>query len=197
VTDKVGEEQMMADDKQNSVPTERCIASCQCGTVTLAMTGKPIMAATCYCHSCQTAGHAFEALPGAPTVVGSDGGTAYVLMRKDRLAWLSGSGQLAEHRLSPDAPTRRFVARCCHSPIALEFTKGHWLSVYAARIPEAARPAAEMRTIVNDRPDGVELADDIPNYTSPSGKFMWRLLKAWAAMGFRAPPIERTKGFAR
>lgn len=170
-------------------------ASCQCGTLSLELTGKPIVAATCYCHSCQTAGHAFEALPGAPVVVGADGGTPYLLVRKDRLAWLSGSDQLDEHRLKPDSLTRRFVARCCNSPIALEFTKGHWLSVYSERIPEDERPAAEMRTIVGDRPDGVELPDDIPNYRSPSGKFMWRLLTAWAAMGFRAPPLEATTGY--
>jgi hypothetical protein len=177
--------------------TERRTASCQCGAVTLQLTGKPIVAATCYCHSCQQAGTAFAALPGAPAVVGADGGTPYLLVRKDRIAWLSGSDQLEEHRLKPNSPTRRFVARCCHSPIALEFTKGHWLSVYSARIPEAERPAAEMRTIVGDRPDGVDLADDIPNYRAPSGKFMWRLLTAWAAMGFRAPPIEATTGYAR
>lgn len=174
---------------------EHRTASCQCGTVTLELTGKPIVAATCYCRSCQTAGHAFEARPGAPAVVGTDGGTPYVLMRKDRLEWLSGSERLESHRLTPDSPTRRFVALCCNTPIALEFTKGHWLSVYSARIPETERPSAEMRTIVGDRPEGVALPDDMPNYRSPSGKFMWRLLKAWAAMGFRAPPIEMTKGY--
>lgn len=176
---------------------ERRTASCQCGAVTLELTGKPIVTATCYCHSCQTAGHGFETLPGAGAVVDTDGGTPYVLMRKDRLTWLSGSDQLDAHRLKPDSPTRRFVSRCCNSPIALEFTKGHWLSVYSARIPEGERPAAEMRTIVGDRPGGVELPGDIPNYRSPSGKFMWRLLTAWAAMGFRAPPIEATRGYAR
>lgn len=177
--------------------TETRTASCQCGAVTLELVGKPIVAATCYCHSCQQAGNAFAALPSASAVVGADGGTPYLLVRKDRVAWLSGSEQLEEHRLTSDSPTRRFVSRCCHSPIALEFTKGHWLSVYSARIPEGERPAAEMRTIVGDRPDGVALPDDIPNYAAPSGKFLWRLLTAWAAMGFRAPPIEATKGYAR
>ena len=176
-------------------PPEKRTASCRCGAVTLELTGKPIVAATCYCQSCQQAGRAFAALPGAPAVVGADGGTPYVLIRKDRLQWLSGSERLGEHRLTPESPTRRFVARCCHSPIALEFTKGHWLSVYSDRIAAEERPAAEMRTIVGDRPEGVELPDDIPNYRTPSGRFLWRLLTAWAAMGFRAPPIEKTAGF--
>jgi len=181
----------------NDDRTERRIASCQCGAVTLELAGKPIVAATCYCHSCQAAGKEFAALPGAPAVVGADGGTPFVLMRKDRLTWLSGSDRLGEHRLTPDSPTRRFVTRCCNSPIALEFTKGHWLSVYSGRIPEGERPPAEMRTMVMGRPEGVELPGDIPNYKTPSGKFMWRLLKAWAAMGFRAPPVEATKGYGR
>ena len=172
-------------------------ATCQCGTVALAMTGKPIVAATCYCHSCQAAGQAFDALPGAPGTLGGDGGTPFLLVRKDRIEWLSGADQLEEHRLTPDSPTRRFVARCCNSPVALEFTKGHWLSVYSARIPAEDRPAAEMRTMVKERPEGVDLPDDIPNYATPSGKFLWRLLTAWAAMGFRAPAVEATKGFAR
>lgn len=181
---------------QERARTETRTASCKCGAVRLELTGKPIVAATCYCHSCQQAGRGFEALPGAPDVVGADGGTPYVLVRKDRLAWLSGSEKLGEHRLKPDSPTRRFVARCCNTPIALEFTKGHWLSVYSDRIAAEERPAAEMRTIVGDRPAGIELPGDIPNYRTPSGKFMWRLLTAWAAMGFRAPPIEATKGYA-
>ncbi len=87
-------------------------ASCPCGAVRLELSGNPIVAATCYCHSCQEAGRSFAALPGAPGVVGPDGGTPYVLMRKDRLQWLSGSDQLDEHRLQPVSPTRRFVARC-------------------------------------------------------------------------------------
>ena len=118
-------------------------------------------------------------------------------MRKDRIAWLSGVDQLDEHRLNADSPTRRFVARCCHTPMALEFTKGHWLSVYAGRIPVRERPPTAMRTMVRDRPDGVEFSDDVPSYTSHSGKFMWKLLSAWAAMGFRAPPIEKTQGWTR
>ncbi|MGV3731383.1 MAG: GFA family protein [Sphingopyxis sp.] len=180
----------------NDASTTRT-ATCQCGKVALAMMGEPIVAATCYCHSCQAAGQAFDALPGAPATLGADGGTPCLLVRKDRIEWLAGTDQLDDHRLKPDSPTRRFVARCCNSPVALDFTKGHWLSVYSARIRAEDRPAPEMRTMVKERPAGVELPDDIPNYATPSGKFLWRLLKAWAAMGFRAPAVEATKGFSR
>lgn len=182
---------------QQGGQTEKRTASCPCGAVTLELVGKPIVAATCYCHSCQTAGAAFDALSGAPGVLDDDGGTPYLLMRKDRILWLSGSDQLDEHRLKCDSPTRRFVARCCNAPIALEFTKGHWLSVYAGRIAADARPPVAMRTMVRDRPDGVEFTDGVPSYATHSGRFFWRLLSAWAAMRLRAPPIEETKGFAR
>lgn len=176
---------------------EHRTASCQCGAVTLELTGKPIVAATCYCHSCQQAGQAFDALPGAPGVLDADGGTPYLLVRKDRIRWISGARQLDEHRLTADSPTRRFVARCCNAPIALEFTRGHWLSVYAGRIPAGERPRPTMRTMVQHRPHGVEFSDAIPSYAGHSGKFMWKLLSAWAAMGFRAPPVEKTEGWAR
>ncbi len=176
---------------------ETRVASCSCGTVKLEMAGEPIVAATCYCHSCQQAGRAFDALPGAPGVVEADGGTPYVLVRKDRIACLSGSDRIDDHRLKADSPTRRFVAQCCNAPVALEFTKGHWLSVYAGRIAEAERPRPAMRTMIQDRPDGVKFTDDVPSYATHSGKFMWKLLSAWAAMGFRAPPVEKTQGWAR
>jgi len=177
--------------------SETRTASCPCGAVTLALVGKPIVAATCYCHSCQQAGQAFGALPGAPGVVDADGGTPYLLVRKDRIAWKTGTDRLEAHRLTADSPTRRFVATCCNAPVALEFTKGHWLSVYAGRIAEEQRPPVAMRTMVKDRPEGVEFADAIPGYATHSGKFMWKLLTAWAAMGFRAPPIEKTPGWTR
>jgi hypothetical protein len=50
-------------------------------------------------------------------------------------------------------------------------------------------PPLEMRIMTQDRRDGVELADDLPNYDGHSGKFMLRLVAAWIAMGFRRPEI--------
>jgi hypothetical protein len=46
-----------------------------------------------------------------------------------------------------------------------------------------------MRMMTKERRAGVELADDIPNYSAHSGKFMLKLLAAWMAMGFRRPEI--------
>jgi hypothetical protein len=52
----------------------------------------------------------------------------------------------------------------------LDFTKGHWVSIYRNRFPAG-------------------LPDDGPNHRGHSGKFMLKLLAAWIAMGFRRPQL--------
>jgi hypothetical protein len=74
----------------------------------------------------------------------------------------------------------------------LDFTKGHWLTMYRNRFPAGA-PPLEMRLMTQDRRDGVALADDVPNYDGHSGKFMLRLIAAWIAMGLRRPEITLGK----
>jgi hypothetical protein len=74
----------------------------------------------------------------------------------------------------------------------LDFTKGHWLTMYRNRFPAGA-PPLEMRVMTRDRRDGVALADDLPNYDGPSGKFMLRLIAAWIAMGLRRPEMALGK----
>lgn len=165
------------------------VASCRCGAVKMEATGDPIMVAACYCASCQAAGREFEGLSGAERVVHEDGGTPFILHRKDRIRCLTGGDRLVERRLTPKSTTRRMLTNCCNSPMFLEFTKGHWLSLYRDRFPETA-PPVEIRTMTADRPQGVELSADIPSYATHSGRFMWKLLTAWAAMGFRQPKVE-------
>ena len=53
-------------------------------------------------------------LPRHP-VLNPDGGTDYVLYRKDRVQCVTGQEHLEEHRLKPDSPTRRVIATCCNS----------------------------------------------------------------------------------
>jgi hypothetical protein len=91
-------------------------------------------------------------------------------------------------RLKPESPTRRMVATCCNSAMFLDFTKGHWLTLYRDRLP--ALPPLEMRVMTADRREGVVLPEDVPNYATHSGKFMWKLLAAWVPMGFRTPKVE-------
>lgn len=175
-------------------PAEKRVARCACGRCELVLSGPPIVVAACYCTSCQTAGGRFEALPGGRPVLAADGGTPYVLQRKDRVACAKGAEHLREFRLKPGSPTRRVIASCCNAPMFLEFNGGHWLSVYADRLAPDERPPVEMRTMIADRRAGVAFSDAIPSYRKHSGRFMWRLFAAWAAMGFRAPRLDYVKG---
>lgn len=164
-------------------------ASCQCGKVELAATGRPILAAACFCASCREAGRRFEQLPSAPSVLNPQGGVDYLLYRKDRVQCLRGQEYLEEHRLKPASPTRRVIATCCNSPMFLDFTKGHWLTLYRNRLPAGA-PPIEMRIMTSDRQPGVALAGDLPNHPRHAGGAMLKLLAAWMAMGFRKPDIR-------
>jgi hypothetical protein len=80
-------------------------------------------------------------------------------------------------------------ARCCNTAMCVDFTKGHWLTVYRGRLPSDIPPAA-MRLMTAERPEGVVLPNDMANYPGRSGKFMLKLLRAWVAMGFRRPAVE-------
>ncbi len=161
---------------------------CRCGKVKLEAIGRPILTASCYCASCQEAGSRFEQMASAPPVLNPDGGTDYVLYRKDRVHCVTGQEYLEEHRLKPDSPTRRVIATCCNSAMFVDFTKGHWLSMYRSRFPTGA-PALEMRVMTKDRRADVTLAGDVPNYGGHSGRFMVKLFAAWIAMRFRTPNI--------
>ena len=176
------------DQKQH----KRLSAVCQCGKVKLEAVGRPILTGSCYCTSCQEAGRRFEQLASAPPVLNPDGGTDFVLYRKDRVQCVTGQEYLEEHRLRPDSPTRRVVATCCNSAIFLDFTKGHWLTMYRDRFPTGA-PPLEMRVMTEERRGAIELADALPNYDGHSGKFMLRLIAAWIAMGLRRPEITLGK----
>lgn len=162
-------------------------AACRCGKVTFEAVGAVILAGSCFCDDCQEAGRRLEQLPAAPPVRDPDGGTAYVLYRKDRVRCATGEEVLEEHLLKPGSPTRRVVATCCNSAMFLDFTKGHWLTMYRSRFANA--PPIEMRVMTKYRRGDVALAADVPNYEGHSAKFMAKLIVPWIAMGFRAPRV--------
>jgi len=168
---------------------ERTSARCHCGKVELRIVGAPILRGICYCTSCQEAGRRYQAAPGIDPVLAEDGGTDYVLYRKDRVRCVQGGDLLEERRLKADSPTRRMYARCCNTAMFLDFTRGHWVTIYRGRLPEDISPAT-MRMMTAERPEGVILPDDIADYPGHSGKFMLKLLGAWMAMGFRRPAID-------
>jgi hypothetical protein len=162
---------------------------CACARTQLEVEGPPIVAAECHCHSCRTAGAKLRTLPSAPSFVEPNGGTQYVLHRKDRIRFVEGAELLRELRLSPKSKTRRVVATCCNTPVFVELQNGHWLSLYGCLWPPGTLPAMELRTMTSDLPAGTVLPDDVPGYKTRSASFMLKLLGAWIRMGFRSPTI--------
>jgi len=167
--------------------TDRQTVGCACGQVKLRLQGPPIASVECLCTSCRTAGQILQSLPGSPQIVDDKGATGFVMQRKDRVEIVSGAQCLREFRLSPEAATRRIIATCCNTPVFLEFTGGHWLSLYAGLWPDGARPPLEMRTMTGDLDDPSTLPDDVPNLRQHSLRFYALLLGAWIRMGFRSP----------
>jgi hypothetical protein len=162
---------------------------CACGQARFAVDGEPMLSVECCCTSCRTAGGALEKLAGAPRIVGRYGGTPLVLYRKDRVHFTTGTALLKEYRLTPESPTRRIVAICCNTPICLDFTKGHWLSLYSCLWPAHTLPPIQMRMMTSDAPEGTTLSGDVPNHKRYSFSFFAKLLTAWVGMGFRKPKV--------
>jgi hypothetical protein len=172
----------------NPNKNEKLLSSCRCGNVKFEAIGTPILTVACYCMSCQEAGRLLELLASAPSVLDPDGGTEVILYRKDRVMCLEGIEYLEEHRIKSESPTRRVVATCCNSAMFLDFTKGHWLSMYRNRFTAGA-PPLEMRVMTKDRAAGNVLTDDVPTYSGFSGKFMLKLLAARIRMGLHTTAV--------
>lgn len=170
------------------------MVTCVCERTALRLIGPPIMTVACYCNSCRVAADLLGRRPGAPRMTEEDGGTHFVMQRKDRVECVKGRTDLHEHRLSPGASTRRVIASCCNTAMFLDFEPGHWLSVYANRIDPDERPLIEQRTMTGDRPHGVPFDDGIPSAKTRAPRFMWRLLTTWAVMGFKMPKIDFVGG---
>lgn len=167
--------------------------NCACGNVTLELSGVPILCAECHCNSCRRAAEVIEKISKSSRVRASNGGTPYVLYRKDRIHCTAGEENLKDFALGESAPTRRVIASCCNTPLFLEFKRGHWVSLYASLWPASQVPAMDERTMTSDLADRSVLSDDLPNAKTQSLFFMTKLLKAWIAMGFRTSQAPAAK----
>ncbi len=158
------------------------IATCSCSSVELKAFGKPIVSAVCYCDDCQKGATQIEALPNAGAVRDPDGGTAYMLYRKDRFECSRGAELLRPHKLKESSATNRVVAACCNSAMFMNFDRGpHWVSAYRARF-HGEPPPLQLRICTKFKPDGVALPDDLPSYRGYSPGFMFNLLASRIAM---------------
>ena len=157
-------------------------ATCSCGGVELKALGRPIVSATCYCKDCQKGADQIEALPSASTVRDPDGGTAYILYRKDRIECTKGAELMRSYKLRETSVTNRVVATCCNSAVFMNFDRGpHWVSVYRARFREEV-PPLQLRICTRFKPDGVVLSDGVPSYRGYPPGFFLKLLASRVAM---------------
>lgn len=161
----------------------KVVIHCFCGTVELMLRGKPIASAACYCDTCQEGSCRIEALPNAPAVRERDGGTAYVLYRKDRVTVTTGSKLLKYYQLEENDRTNRVVASCCNSALLMRFDDArHWIPVYRARFAEP--PPVQMRICTSFMPQSGGSPSDVPSHRMYSGALMMRLLSSRVAMLF-------------
>jgi hypothetical protein len=167
---------------------------CHCGEVKLSVFGSPIISAECLCIDCQNAARRLEQLDGSPVILDQNCGTSFILYRKDRVKFETGQNFLREYYLKKESSTRRVIASCCNTPVFLEFTDGHWLSLYGLLWSEEALPVLEIRTMTRSKPQNVVLPNNVPNPKTHTLSFYFKLFTAWAAMGFKTPKINFVQG---
>jgi hypothetical protein len=169
-----------------SEPTKnRTTARCLCGRVELEANGDPITSTVCYCESCQEGSRQIEALPNGRPVRDPDGGTAYVLYRRDRGEHSRGSQLLRGYKLRDESSTSRVVATCCDSAMFMDFQdRRHWVPVYRARFGGHA-PPLQMRICTKFKPENRDVPDDVPSYPGIPLKFVMKLVAANIAMLLR------------
>ena len=131
---------------------------------------------------CQRGSRQIEELPEAPAVRDSEGGTAYVVYRKDRVACSKGAELLTDSKVRDKSATRRTFARCCNSAMVMQFDDArHWVPIYRARLQDAA-PPLQMRVCAKFKPDNAILPGDVPSYPTFPPKLLVKLLAARIAM---------------
>jgi hypothetical protein len=161
---------------------EQRVLSCQCGQVRMLAKGAPILRVVCYCDDCQAAARQLADGGLGEPIADPDGGTRLVLFRQDRVVTQQGMEQLVPHKLRAGSPTNRVVARCCQTPMQINFDKGpHWVSFFERRVPGKLPPIyARMQT--RFRTSELPLPDDAASYKTFPLMLIGRLIAAKIAM---------------
>jgi hypothetical protein len=158
------------------------IVRCSCGSVELEAVGPPILSVICYCDDCQEGAHQIEALPGTSPLQQTDGGTACVLYRKDRLNYTKGASLLQSYKINENSATSRVVATCCNAAMIMKFDDSrHWIPVYQRRFQGDA-PPVQMRICTKFKPGNGVVQGDVPSYPGYPLKMMGKLAVAWIPM---------------
>lgn len=168
----------------SATPKNGRTAACSCGSAELEAIGAPISSVVCYCDDCQEGARQIEALPNARPAKDPDGGSAYILYRKDRVEFSKGAPLLKSHKIREVSATNRVVASCCNSAMFLSFDdRRHWVSLYRARF-RGDLPPLQMRICTKFKPESADVPSDVPSYSTFPLKFLAQLLVARIAMLF-------------
>ena len=163
---------------------KRHMASCACGRVRFEAVGEPFLASACHCADCRAAAAEIAALPDAAPLVEADGGTECLLYRKDRIACTNGADLLTSMRLKPKSATKRLVANCCNSAMAMAFDDNrHWVSAYRRRF-DGTSPPIEMRICKGEAQSAEVAPDGVPSFKGYPARMMLKLVAARLTMMF-------------
>lgn len=166
----------------SETPINHTTARCSCGSVEIEATGAPITCVVCYCDDCQAGSRQIEALLDALPVRDPDGGTAYVVYRKDRVKCSKGALLLKSHKIREKSATNRVVATCCNSAMILNFDdRKWWVDVYRSRF-HGDVPPLQMRVCTKFKSDSSGVPSDVPSYRTFPLRFVAKQLAARIAM---------------
>ena len=136
----------------------------------------------CYCDSCQEGSRQIEALTNAAPVLGPDGGTAYILYRKDRIKYAKGAELLRGFKVEEKSTTSRVVSTCCNSAMLMQFDDAkHWVPMYRARFG-GEMPPLQWRICTKFKPENAVVPTDFPSSTMYPAGFLWTLLTSKISM---------------
>jgi hypothetical protein len=159
---------------------------CVCGQVAVEAIGAAIASVICYCDDCQEGARQIRSLPNAVSIDDPDGGTAYLVYRKDRVTCLKGASLLRHHKIRENSATDRVIATCCNSAMFLGFDDGkHWVDLYRSRCEGDLLPV-QMRVCTKFKPDGRTIPSDVPQYSRYPVAILVRSVLAKAAMLLRS-----------
>jgi hypothetical protein len=163
------------------------IAQCRCGAVEVGAWSDPILVTACYCDDCQAASERLAASGNSGPLAGADGGTEFMVFRRDRIACIRGAENLQAMRLRNAPKTRRMIAGCCTTPMYVGFDdKRPWVSAFRTSFgPDA--PPVQMRICTRFRRPEHKAKDDLPDHPGYPAAVILRVLAVLPRMLFSRP----------
>jgi hypothetical protein len=163
------------------------VAHCRCGAVKIGAWGEPIIVSACYCDDCQAAAQRLAASANMALAASDDGGSEFMVFRRDRIACTRGAENLEAMKLTAASKTRRMIAGCCATPMYVGFDdKKPWVSAFRASFGADA-PPVEMRICTRFRRAEDKAKDDLPEHAGYPAAMILRVLAVWPRMLFSRP----------